>query len=348
MNREGVNSLSKRTSMKQLADELGVSVMTVSRALSNKPDISEKTRQVIIEKAREVGYEANLLARGLRTKKTKTLGIIVTDISNMFFISMIKGIESEATKAGYSVLLASSHNDYELEKRIIKTLSAKYIDGIIITPIAVERNETSTIDSLDIPAIIATRTSSTRNKNFVIIDDFGCGYKATEYLISQGHRRILFLFGPMHSKSLDSRLKGYEAACKKHSIDYDSKLLVRCDDVSIKAAYEKTMEILKSDLRQTAILTYNDYMAIGVINALNRKQVEIPKEMAVMGMDGIELGEYVTPSLTTIAIDSVGLGKKACKVLIKKIEYKQTITPKSRDKKISLMISGKLLIRESA
>lgn len=344
--------MQNKVNLETIAREAGVSTVTVSRALNNKPDINKKTKQKILEVVQRLNYIPNQLARSLRTKQSKSLGIIVTDIGNSYYIPVIKGIENLAFSQGYSVVLATTKNECEHEKQAIKTLVEKRVDGLIITPVDESEEQAKTLIQTGIPFVAVAR-SFNYDTNFVIVDDFKCGFIATEYLISKGHHRILYLNGPNISQSSKKRLAGYQAAINKYGLVFDKALHQSTRNYELNSAYEEMIKIIESGIKFSAILCYNDVLAFGATKALNQKNFKIPQNVAVMGMDGVEFGECITPTLSTVKIPTEEMGRLACEVLLRKIKERNNDVEAEEESTLTttgfeqLVLTPTLLIRNS-
>lgn len=328
-----------KVTMKQIADSLGVSVATVSKVLNKKDhDISEPTKKLVLDKARELNYSVNEIAKSMKTNRTKTLGIIIPDIKNSFFTDIATAIEEEAIKYGYSIFLSNSYEKLDREIYQIKTLISKRVDGIIIAATNDRDVNKEKKILIDRPIVSIDRHL---NYNNVIAsidsDNFGGAYSATKYLIQLGHINIMYISGPVNTNTTKERKDGYIRALKDMNIKINNKF-IRHGNYTVDFGYSN---IVNNSLPNniTAILCGNDLIAVGVMKALKEKGVSVPKDVSLIGIDNTDISSIVSPSLTTISQPSDKIGKLAVKTLINYINGKEY------NKYIRL--NQKLVIRES-
>ena len=305
----------RRVTIRDVAREAGVSVNTVSRALSNKPDVSSETRARILEVAERLGYRPNRLARGLRSNKTGTIGVIVTDIANPYFGALVKGVEKAAREQDYSIILQDTDEDYEHEKEAIQVMLAERVDGLLITPV---QTGTETIEKLKesgLPFVLLGRHFDDLATDYVVTDDVQGGYLATEHLIKLGHTRIAMINGPLHISSAKERFQGYTKALDRYGMELD-KSLVCAGAITMEDGYAAAKALLRRSPRPTAIFCYSDFVAFGVMGAIREAGLRIPEDVAVVGYDDVQMSSCLEVSLTTVKIPKVELGKAALELLI--------------------------------
>lgn len=327
--------------LRDIAKEAGVSTTTISRALNNKPDVSSKTKDKIIKIAKNLGYTPNLLAKSLRSKKSKTIGVVLADISNPFFSAVAKGVENAARKKSYSIILCNTDEEYEKEEEALQVLVEKRVDGLLITPVQKEYKDILRIKEQKIPLVLVGRHFDTIGTNSVVSDDSLGGFLATEYLIKKGHRKILYISGPLHISSASERLNGYKEALKKYKISFKKKL-VRGYTAKMDEAYMLMEKLLKEKLDFTAIFTFSDFLAFGIMKALREEKLKIPDDVAVVGYDDIEFSSILEIPLTTVHMPKYRLGMEGTNMLIDEIEGKNSGKPQK------LVIKPELIVRESA
>lgn len=328
--------------LRDIAKEAGVSTTTISRALNDKPDVSPKTKDKILEIAKNLGYTPNLLAKSLRSRKSKTIGVILADISNPFFSAVAKGIEDAARKRNYSIILCNTDEKYEKEEEAVRVLVEKRVDGLLITPVQKEYKDILRIKEQKIPLVLVGRHFDTIKTNSVVSDDALGGFLATEYLIKKGHRKILYISGPLHISSATERLKGYKRALRECKIPFEEKL-VRGYTAKMGEAYTLMRKILKKKLDFTAVFTFSDFLALGVMKALREEKSKIPDDVAVVGYDDIEFASILEIPLTTVHMPKYRLGMEGVNMLIDDIEGKN-----SAKKLQKLTIKPELIVRKSA
>jgi len=327
--------------LRDIAKKAGVSITTVSRALNNKPDVSSKTKDKILSIVKKSGYTPNLLAKSLRCQKSKTIGVVLADISNPFFAAIAKGIEDTAHKRGYSIILVNTDEEYEKEKEALRVLVEKRVDGFLITPVQKEYKDILRIKERRIPLVLLARHFDAIETNSVVNDDELGGFLATEYLIQKGHKRILYISGPLYNSSALERLNGYKRALKEHQIQFEEKL-VRGYTAKMGKVYTLMKEIVKEKLNFTAIFTFSDFLALGVMKAIREEKLKIPDDVAVVGYDDIEFASFLETPLTTVHMRKYRLGMEGTNILIDEIEGK-----KVGEKPNTLTIKPELIVRKS-
>lgn len=321
----------------RLAD---VSTTTVSRIINNKPyAASEATTKKVLEIIEEMNYKPNPLARGLITKKTKTIGLIIPDIANPFFPEIARGVEDIANKMGFNVFLCNTDDDLKKERKYIDALREKYVDGIILTVASDPRYEhIAELEKSEIPIVMMDRQVGHEEGKCVFIDNLEGGYLATRHLIDLGHKRIGCITGPLKTKGAIDRYKGYEKALMEKGIEIDKNLVVE-SNYKIEGGMEATKKLLHhKDL--TAIFVCNDTMAYGAYKELKRKGYKIPEDMSIVGFDNIYLSQMLEKELTTVCQPTYKMGVAAAEMLIKVIDGKKI-------NKKQLCFKPELIVRKS-
>lgn len=328
------------TTLKDIAKLAGVSTATVSKVLNGKDfDIGEETIQTVQRIAKELNYRPNSLARSMKTKVTKTIGLIIPDVRNPFFTDLARGAEDSALERGYSLLFCNSDNDLKKEMDYIDTLVQKQVDGIALAA-ADHRNPVKEKKfQVPLPIVTLDREVSFKGvRGHIHTDNESGAYKAIHYLISLGHRRILFISGDLQIGVSKERLSGYIRALTEAGIDFDERLVFP-GSYSFEHGFE-TMRDLSLDSEITAVFCGNDLIALGVIKALKERKIRVPQDISVMGFDDIYLASINTPSLTTVRQPSYQLGYQTVQRLIDILEGVDHADP-------TLIIQLELVIRES-
>ncbi len=323
--------------MQYIAEKTGVSQVTVSRALNNRPRISERTRERILAEAKRLNYRPNAVARALAMKRTHSLGLVIPDITNPFVSEVTKHIENSAIAGGYSLLMCITDNSLEKEETSIHTLMERRVDGIIINhPQSYDEGECfRELRREGVPFVLVGWTKG-MEADYVMVDLAEGAYQAVGHLINLGHKRIAYVRGG----NGHHRLMGYKKALGEHGLEFDEELVVRCGPAMEDGA-EATRKILAMKDRPTAIFALNDFLAIGVMDALDAAGLKVPDDMAVVGFDDVMLASHLKVPLTTVAQPKEQLGKLAIEILLEKIEKK---TKELRQ----VMLKPKLVIRESS
>lgn len=326
-----------------IARELELDSSTVSRALSNSNRVAKKTKEKVLKKANELGYQPNLLASNLRRNVSNTIGVIVPRISRHFFSSVIQGVEETAYLAGYNVIICQSLEQFEREKKIIETLVANRVDGVLIS-ISMETNDYSHMKSLKnggIPLVFFDRHCNIPENNNVLIDDFKAGFDATQHLIDVGCKRIVHFSGPQRLEIYKSRLEGYKSALIKNDLSFSNEY-VFSSQLMEHDGIEIVKRLIDNSMDFDGIFSANDVAAIGAIKSLIDKGIKIPEEVAIVGFSNEPISTVINPALTTINQPGFEMGKIATDLLIKHIK-KEKWLPKLQ----TLILDSNLIERQS-
>lgn len=307
--------------IKEIAKLANVSSATVSKILNGKDQyISEATRQRVLEIVEREGYIPNAIAKSLKIKSTKTIGIVIPDVMNLFFSELARGIEDAAEKKGYSVILCNSDNKESKEEKYIQILQEKMVDGIILT--ASERSVSKSLKRRNTPMILLDRDISIDdNVGRIVVDNEDGAYNATNFLIDKGCKNIGFISSDNINKSSGERFKGYKKAILEKGIEYDDEKIF-LQNYTIETGYKGTMTLLE-ETKIDGICCGNDLIAIGAIKALKEKGIDVPGEIKVIGFDDIQVSQYMDPPLTTIKQPIYEMGEEAVKMLVAIIERKE-------------------------
>lgn len=331
--------------MKDLARELGVSVVTISKVLRNHSDISEETRNRVLKRMKELNYRPNLAARALVTGKTYTVGLVVPDLVHPFFSEVAKGISAALRPKGYSLVISSSEEDPKLEQEEIDHLLARRVDALVIASAQPHVTESfRKIDEQEIPYILIDRRYADVTANFVGVDDEKIGEMATCHLIEQGCRRTAHLRGPELSTGL-GRLEGYRQALARHGMTPPDGYVVRGrsgDDRGHLSGYEVMRQLLALDPRPDGVFCYNDPTAMGAMKAILEAGLRIPGDIAVVGCGNLVYADLLRIPLSSIDQCSPEIGHHAAELALRLIESKRTLEPQS------ILLEPKLVVRESS
>ena len=312
---------------------------TVSRVINGDSRISEKTKNKVLLIIKKLGYTPNAIARGLKTKRTYTLGMLIPDITNPFFAELARGVEDAANKNSFNIILCNTDDKLKKERTYLEILREKRVDGLILGTAHIRDKSILELEKKKFPYILISRNVDRLNKNCIIIDDLAGGMMATEYLIKLGHHRIAHISGPLKTRSGLNRLKGYQLALKKYKIEYNDELIGE-GDFRIRGGYQVMKRFLKLTKPPTAIFAANDLLALGAMQAIQKKNFYIPEDFSIIGFNDIELASFVYPSLTTIRQPILEMGNLAVKMLLNIIidgEFNQG----------KILLKPKLIIRES-
>ncbi|MCG0276026.1 MAG: LacI family transcriptional regulator [Thermosediminibacteraceae bacterium] len=319
-----------------------VSIATVSRVFNNKPDVSPKTRERVLEIAKELGYEPSMPARSLIKGKTGIIGLIVPDISNPYYSEIVRGIEDTCRIRGYNVILCNADNKREKELEYIDILKNRWVDGVIFHCDYFSEEHYEAFTRKKIPVVLAGRATS-YDVPYVTIDNVKAAYDAINYLISLGHKRIGLIHGPLEGmkETVDSveRLIGYKKALGEAGLEVCDELIAE-GDFKAKGGYKAAVKILKAGVKPTAIFAVSDIMAFGALNAVFDCGLKCPEDVSVVGFDNIDLSEITRPPLTTVAQPMYEIGSVAADILM------NLINGESIERK-RIILDHKLVIRNS-
>ena len=329
--------------MKDIAREFGVSIATVSRALNNSPRISADKREAIQRYAREHNFVPNSIAESLRHSKVKPLkiiGVILPEMVHYYFMSILAGIEEEAGRRGYRIMVAQSNEEYEREVRICKSFYENKVCGIIVSQAKDShdyKHFQQLIDS-NVPLVFYDRICTGVEASRVVVDDYMGAYNAVTHLIESGCRRIAFFGSPMSLEISKNRFNGYKDALLKHKLEIDQQLIRACDNRA--DAEEITPELLDMENRPDGFFAVNDDTAIGVLYTAKRYGLRVPEDISICGFTNGDRAKASDPMLTTVEQRGKEVGKEAVDILIDKVEG---ISPK--DKVERRIVKTRLVVR---
>lgn len=335
--------MTNKPTIHDIAKALGIDSSTVSRALNNSNRVTKTTKDKIIKKADDLGYQRNLLASNLRKRVTKTIGVIVPRISRFFFSSAIQGIEETAYKHGYNVIICQSLEQLEREIKIVENLVANRIDGLLIS-VSMETVNSSHLEVLKkngIPLVYFDRHYSEKGNNNVIINDFRGGFDATEHLILAGCKNILHFSGPQELEIYKNRFEGYKEALNKHGIPFKNEYVLSSSLMELDG-YENIKNVLEKGLFVDAVFSANDLAAVGAMKYIKEKDIKIPSDIAIVGFSNEPISRVIEPSLTTINQPGFVMGEIAANLLL------EHIFDKKLDKKSQTIILESNLIKRNS
>lgn len=307
-------------SIKDLAELAGVSVSTVTRALADKPDVGKQTRKRILELAEKHNYQPNILARGLVTSRSFTVGVIVPDLTNPFFPELIKGVESTLWNAGYSVILADTDWRPEKERQIVAQFIARMVDGLIIAPIETKRYHTwiDQIRAAGVPVVSLTRLEHHDADTVIASDRFGAR-TAVEHLIRAGRTRVLYVGNDAAGWANGEREAGLREAFAEAGLSLSAACIERAPEGSIEAARKCVLQASQRGCDFNAVVAFDDLMALGVRAGLAELRKRIPDDVALIGFDNIELSALPDIDLTTVDIPKAELGRVSAQLVLERI-----------------------------
>ncbi|MCX6630510.1 MAG: LacI family DNA-binding transcriptional regulator [Candidatus Solibacter sp.] len=329
--------------MADIAEDLGVSLMTVSKALRHHSDISEKTRKRVIRRARERGYEPNWMARGLATRRTHVVGLVIPDLMHSFFAEIAKGVASVLDPAGYQVTISNSDENPANEERQISTLIARSVDGFLIGSAERDSGGAKIFKSLrirKIPYVLFDRLPASAGAHYVGVDDEEVGRLATEHLIEQGCRTIVHLRGHEVSTGVD-RVRGYRKALARHGFEFSSRYVIRAGNKE-ESGVEAMRKLLRLTPRPDGVFCYNDAIAACAIRVALEAGLRVPSDIAIIGSGNFRHSDFLCVPLSSVHQSSLLIGRKSAELLIEIMGSEETV-PARR-----ILIPPRLVVRESS
>lgn len=300
-----------RTTLKDIAIATGVSINTVSRALRDDKNISVETKRKIKLKAKELAYVPNVLASSMRGAKSFTIGIISADSSNPFFSEVIKGAEEKARELGYQVILGNTDENAEKEIGLVKMHISRQTDGLMIIPVYDDDAEHINLyKTMSVPFIFAGRSIKTLEDHSILLMEKQSEKEVFDNLISRGHRNILYLSGPEYVSNSWDRLEGMKESYDSNNLMMDEALIIKTNG-HIEDGYAAVNRALNRGLEFTAVVCFNDIMAMGVLKSLAENDLKVPADVEVFGFDNLYMSQFMTPSLSTVDVPKHKLGQIA-------------------------------------
>jgi LacI family transcriptional regulator len=329
--------------LKDIAGKAGISVSIVSRVLNSKTKkyrISATTEQRVLNAARELNYHPNQLARGLRLKKTHTIGLIVPDISNPFFAHVARVIQKQAYQEGYSLLVCNTDENIDTEIEQIAIMRSRRLDGFIIMPVGVSHGHIDDLLADNIPLVLLDRCFDDLDTHSVVVDNYLGACQAVQHLTDLGHKRIAIIQGLPNTYTNNARVKGYTDILRRKNIPIDESLIVG-NDFRKENGYVETKSLLNLHPPPSAIFTTSDLITLGALQAIYEKNIKIPEDVSIVAFDDIDFAPYLLTPLTTVEQPKELMGEVAVKLLIDDIKDKG----KASKKRIAL--KPRLIIRKS-
>ena len=333
------------TRLKDIAQDLGLSVVTVSKVLRNHPDIADNTRQRVLKRMQELNYQPNMAARSLVTGRTMTLGLVVPDLLHPFFAVIANAITTEIRKKGYSLLIASSEEEPELEAQEIREMLARRVDVIMVASAQWSLESFRQIEEQKVPYILLDRRLPGLEANYIGVDDEAVGALATEHLIEQGCRSVAHIRGPEVSTAL-GRLEGYRRTLASYNLTplpgHIVSLGASGDHRGEDGGYQAAKRLLAIDPRPDGIFCFNDPSALGAMRAILDAGLRIPEDIAVVGCGNLPYSDFLRVPLSSVDQGSESIGKQAAELALQITRRKNPLPPR-----VELLLP-KLVVRASS
>lgn len=310
--------------IKDVAELAGVSYGTVSRVINNRPGVNPKTRAHVLKIIDEVGYQPNAIARSLVTKQSKTIALIVPDISQPFFGSIALSVDQETFKRGYNTVLCNTNYDLEMEKRKLQFVQEKRVDGIIIKP---AQEDSTQYNNFKIPTVLISHIDE-EHSNYIDIENIQGGYIAGKHIAECGYENIAFIGGYENATSTKLRLKGFQKGLKEQGVELDSSF-IRFGNYSIKNGYNSLQKMIDEKKVPGAVFCGNDLIAFGVLQKAEEEGIKVPEELGVVGFDDGVMAALPQIKLTTVAQPAEKMGRLATEMLISMIDKSKNHQPQN-------------------
>jgi len=328
--------------IKDLAKELNISASTVSRALRDHPDISPLTKKRVISLANKLDYHPDSIAQSLQTQKTKTIGVIVPEIKQPFFASVINGIEELAYSAGYTIIVCQSNETYDREVLYTRTLVSHRVAGLLVSLSQTTQNldHFKALQRRGVPIVFFDRVNDDIEASKVVVDDYNGAFAAADHLIKSGYKRIAHLAGPKNLSISKYRLKGYKDALKLGNRPYNEELVVYggLDDTDGVVGFQK---LLSLEILPDAVFAVNDPVATGAFLTIKEHGLKIPDDIALVGFSNTNVSSLLDPPLTTVEQPTYEIGKTAVQLLLEQINNnEENFVPRFEVLKTHLIIRG--------
>lgn len=306
------------STIKDVAKETGLSLATISKYL-NGGNVMEDNRIKIKEAIERLEYKRNDMARGLKTNKTMTIGVLIPSLENIFFTSIVSIIEDQLLDHGYGTIVCDFKENPELEQKKLEFLINKHVDGIIMVSYGGNQEYLYELLQRDIPIILLDRMIKDVDCDVVLADNLNASYSAVEELITRKHKRIGIVCGPENTYTADERRKGYLRVHQDYHLEVDPNLMV-VGDYTVESGYRSLENLWKLPERPTAVLVTNYEMTIGAIMAINDLEIQIPDELSIIGFDNIQMAKVVKPPLSIVEQPMKEIGETAASLLLKRLK----------------------------
>ncbi len=331
------------STIKEIAKRARVSIGTVSNVINGSAAVSLRRRERVLAAIRELDYHPNHVARSLKLKQTRMLGMVISDITNPFFPQLVRGAEDAALKHGYLLITFNTDDKIDREKQVLAVLRARRVDGVLLVVAPSSGNETHIRDAIKagLPTVCLDRLPTGVNVDSVSVDNAGGTRTCIEHLLNMGHRKVAIITGPSTLQTARARLQGYLEALKKAKISPKVEL-IREGDFHVESGYNLGRELLASGERPTAVFVSNNTMALGVLRAMEDLGLTCPEDVAIAMFDDFPMAETFRPRLTAVAQPAYSIGYRGAELLIQRIEKKRELP-----KPVKIHLATELRIRES-
>lgn len=329
--------------IKDIAEDAGVSIATVSRVLNNSQPVSEELRRRVLESVKKLNYQPNALARSLRTRRSLVIGALVPNVRNPYFTDIVRAVEDLALEAGYVVTICSSDQDLERERRYIETLRHRMVDGVLVAVADRSRSDLSPLVEGGIPVVLADRALDCTTCDMVTVDVRRGAYQAVEYLIARGYRRIGIITGPQSVSTAVGKLEGYREALERYGLPVTPAFIVDggyTEEGGTKAARQM---LAKADPPR-AVVVSNNLMALGFFRVVREQGLRVPEDIAFVSFDDSTWASLVTPPVTLVDQPTYEVGKIATELLLNRLQADEADALSPRH----VVLQPRMIVRGSA
>jgi DNA-binding LacI/PurR family transcriptional regulator len=328
----------KNPTMKDVAEQVGVSVQTVSAVINDKPGITLETRERVLSAIEELGYRPFSIARSLRTRRTHTIALIVPDIANPSFSTIASAAEDVAHASGYSLVNYNTHESPEREANYIHTAAERWVDGVLFVPSRDQVHGLHRLQQVGIPCVAIDRNPESYSGPSVTLNNIQAGELATNHLINLGHRHLAHISGPRHLGLARERQLGFQQAIKVHRLP--EGLVINSAGWGCEDGFSAFKTFLDANPRPTAVFAASDRIAIGFMHAANLYGLHIPDDISIIGLDDVEVAAYQNPPLTTVQQSFTELATIAMQLLLSLVNGEQRTNNR-------LILEPHLIVRKS-
>jgi LacI family transcriptional regulator len=333
-----------KTTIKDIANVLGITPSAVSKALNNHPRISDKTKLAVRQIAENLNYQPNHLASALRKGKSNLVGIMIPKTNSNFFSSVVENIEKVLNVEGYNVIIAQSYESFKKECNNIDSLLYTQVDGIIASMAneTVDLSYYEKIKSKGVPLVLFDRGENDLNVDYVGIDDYLSSFKVVEHLNAQNCKRIAHIGGFSHTRIYKNRIRGYIDALEKFNLPIEDSLITE-SNLGIEDGRRIMTQLLALPNRPDAVYAAGDYAALGALQVLQEQNIKVPEEVALVGFGNEPFTSYINPSITSINQYSEEIGKLAAKAFLYRIN-----NPSEKVTLNKIILSATIIVRDSS
>lgn len=311
--------------LKEISEQLGISVSTISRVVNNKDRVSDKTREIVLSALREHDYRPNEMARVLRGKHSQTIGVVVSDIANIFFARLVKGAENAAMRRGYNILVSNTDGDPARESGSVDLLVSKNVTGIIMAAASFETDIEEKLAEHKLPYIYIDNLPKSQNEfTSVAIDNTQAAFELNNYLIERGHKHIGILAGKQTESSGAQRLEGWLQSMRRHGLEINENQIVE-SDFTIEAGVAGAEKLLANKIRPTAILAANNHLAHGAMLTLRQHGFSVPEDMSLAAFDAVDETNLIVPKITSVFQPVYEFGRIAVELCLKQASQQGAI-----------------------